>query len=176
MSQGRVLVSGAAVAAFFMLALIPSASAYREYWGCFQRAPDGQCVVTVSIGNSFAAVDQQVIREVLADFSQSANIEAVEAGGGNGDVSIVQGCYKGTCGFYTDIHHRKVYIDPAWSYATYCCDSHDGMRGVYCHELMHAIAGEGDGAVRLEPSCFNGTSPFLGPEDFAVIAAAYPLP
>jgi hypothetical protein len=161
-----------------LLLTVPAvAGAHREYWGCFQRQPDGQCVVTVSIGNSFPAVDQQVIREVLADFSLSLNIEAVEAAGGSADVSIVQGCVKGQCGFFTDMRTRKVYIDRPWSYANYCCDAHDGMRGVYCHEFMHAIAGIGDlGHPRLQPSCFNGTSPFLGAEDFADIAASYPLP
>jgi hypothetical protein len=160
-----------------LLLLAPSAGAHRDYWGCFQRQPDGQCVVTVSIGNTFPDVDQQVIREVLANFSESSSMEAVEASGGNADVSIVQGCAKGhQCGFFTDIRTRKVYIDRPWSYANYCCDAHDGMRGVYCHELMHAVAGESDGAVRLQPSCFNGTSPYLGVEDFAVIAASYPLP
>lgn len=155
------------------LTLASAASAYNERWGCFERQPDGQCVVRISIGGSFPAVDKQVIREVLADFSRSPNVEVVE--GKPADVSMVQGCWKGTCGFYTDVGARKVYIDKFWSYANWCCDSHDGMRGVYCHELMHAVAGEGDGAARLEPSCFNGTSPFLGPEDFAVIAGSYPL-
>ena len=167
-------VIGAALAAFFMSAI--PASAGPDYWGCHQRQADGQCVVTVSIGNSFDPIDQQVIREVLADFSLSPNIEAVEANGGSGDVSITQGCWRGQCGFLTDMRTRKVYIDRAWSYANYCCDAQDGMRGIYGHEFMHAICAESDGSVRLYPSAFNGTSPYLGVEDFDVCARTYPLP
>ena len=163
-------VVGAALAAFFMAAI--PASAGPDYWGCHQRQADGQCIVTVSIGNNFAAVDQQVIREVFADFSLSPNIEAVEVQGGNADVVMV----RGNDGFWTDLQTRKVHIDRAWSYANYCCDSHDGMRGIYCHELMHGIANARDTDVRTQPSCFNGTSPYLGVEDFAQIALTYPLP
>lgn len=166
----------ALVAVLFVTALFASsASAYKEYWGCFERQADGQCVVRVSIGGSFPQVDKQVIREVLADFSQSPNIEAAEAK--PSDVTMTQGCMSGRrCGFFTDMRNRKVYIDPFWSYATYCCDQHDGMRGVYCHELMHAIAGIGDSEVRSQPSCFNGSSGYLGVEDFEDIAITYPLP
>jgi hypothetical protein len=165
-----------AILAITSLIATGAALAYKPNpWVCQARTPDGQCIITVSIGNSFDPIDHQVILEVMANFSESPNIEVVEANGGNGDVSIVQGCYKGTCGFLTDLQTRKVYIDRQWSYANYCCNSHDGMRGVYCHELMHAIAGIGHPA-RLEPSCFNGTSPYLGVEDFADIARAYPLP
>lgn len=164
---------------FALLALlaVSAASSYPDYWGCHQRATDGQCIVTVSIGNNFPEVDQQVIREVLANFSESPNIEAVEAQGGNADVKIAYACYPSVdCGFFTDMRTRKIYIGRGWSYATTCCDQHDGMRGVYCHELMHAIAGTIDGTVRLQPSCFNGTSPYLGVEDFQDIWATYPLP
>lgn len=168
----------AAVIAFILGAVLAVgvgvASAYNETWGCFERQADGQCVVRVSIAGSFAEIDKQVIREVLADFSLSPNIEAREAK--PSDVSIRQGCWKGNCGFFTYMRTRTIYIDGFWSYANYCCDSHDGMRGVYCHELMHAIAGTGDGTARLQPSCFNGTSGYLGPEDFQDIAATYPLP
>lgn len=149
-------------------------SAGKNSWACSERAPDGQCIVKVSIGNSFPAIDKQVIREVLADFSRSPNVEVIE--GKKADATIVQGCYKGRCGFLTDMGARKTYIDKLWSYANYCCNAHDGMRGVYCHELMHSVAGEVDGVRREQPSCFNGTSPFLGPEDFATIAGTYPLP
>ena len=173
MLGGRLFLGAALLALLF----IPSAAGYNEHWGCFQRQADGQCVVTVSIGNNFDPVDQQVIREVLADFSQSPNIEAVEAQGGNSDVRIVRGCAPGhVCGFWTDLHTRTTYIDRQWSYVGYCCDQHDGMRGVYCHELMHAIAGTQDGTPRLYPSCFNGTSPYLGVEDFQDVAVSYPLP
>lgn len=171
----RIVVPLAALAAFFMVPLA-SASAHRDYWGCFERQADGQCVVTVSIGNNFAEIDKQVIREVLANFSQSPNIEAVEAQGGNADVKIVQGCASGhVCGFWTDTRTRTTYIAKGWSYATWCCDEHDGMRGVFCVELMHSIA-QPSYQPRLFPSCMNGTSPYLGVEDFQAIAAEYPLP
>ena len=165
----KALLLALAVAAL----IVPSASAGNNPWGCKARAADGQCIVEVSVANSFPDVDQQVIREVLADFSTSPNIDVVV--GKPGDVSIVQGCYRSRCGFLTDPGARKIYIDKIWSYANYCCNAHDGMRGVYCHEFMHAIGGIGDGATREQPSCFNGTSPFLGPEDFAAIARTYPL-
>lgn len=156
------------------LAIPAVASAGNQVWGCFDRQADGQCIVRVSIAGSFADIDKQVIREVLADFSLSPNIEVVEDK--PADVSVRQGCTQGhICGFFTDMRTRTVYIVKGWSYANYCCNSHDGMRGVYCHELMHAIGGISDSFVRLQPSCFNGTSPFLGIEDFADIAFNYPL-
>ena len=156
------------------LFLTTAASAGKNPWLCTERASDGQCVIHVSIGGGFGDIDKQVIREVLADFSTSPNIEAVVTK--PADVSIVRGCVQGSCGFFTDLGTRKIYIDRRWSYENYCCDAHDGMRGVYCHEFMHAIAGESDGVVREQPSCFNGTSPYLGVEDFDSIARTYPLP
>ena len=157
------------------LAFASVANAYRpSAWGCFERQADGQCIVTVSIGNGFAEIDQRVIREVMANFSESPNIEVVEAASrGSADVAIVQGCAKGhLCGFFTDMQTRVVYIDKQWSYANYCCDAHDGMRGVYCHELMHGL-GIDDFWTRSEPSCFNGTSPYLGVEDRLWISQTY---
>jgi hypothetical protein len=151
-----------------LLLFAPSAGAYKEYWGCFDRQPDGQCVVAVSIAGGFPSSEERIIREVLANFSESPNIEAVVRKPADVQVRV------GNDGFWTDMHTRVITIDKKWF--GYCCDQHDGMRGVYCHELMHAIAGVGDDEVRLQPSCFNGTSPFLGVEDFADIATTYPLP
>lgn len=163
------------VALLVTLSVTAVAAAHVDYWSCKERQADGQCIIRVAIAGSFSDIDHQVIREVLADFSRSPNIEAIEDK--PSDVSVLQGCYKShICGALTDMGTRKVYIDRGLSYATFCCNEHDGMRGVYCHELMHAIGGIGDFTPRSQPSCFNGTSPYLGPEDFADIAVTYPLP
>jgi hypothetical protein len=163
----KTLLAAGLAAVFALSGLASVASAHRDYWGCNGRADDGQCVVTVSIAGGFPASEEQIIREVLANFSESPNIEAVV--GRPADVQV----RVGNEGFWTDLRTRVVTIDKKWF--GYCCDQHDGMRGVYCHELMHAIAGIGH-PERFLPSCHNGTSPHLGVEDFADIAAAYPLP
>lgn len=134
-------------------------------WACHQRQADGQCIVTVNIGQ-FTETERQWILGVMANFSESPNIEVIEGQGGGTDVSIVVGKYKGTAGFFTDLQTRTTYIPRGW-----------GLEPV-CHEMMHSIAGAQDWEVPLRqfPSCFNGTSPYLGVEDFAEIALTYPLP
>lgn len=163
----------ALVVILMAVAFAAQGGAHTNPWACKERAPDGQCIIRVAIAGSFPAIDKQVIREVLADFSTSPNIEVIEDK--PSDVTFRQGCVQGMCGFFTDMRTRTVYIDKAWSYANYCCDSHDGMRGVYCHEGNHAIAGIGH-PERTQPSCHNGTSPYLGVEDFRDIAITWPLP
>ena len=165
-----------------LLCFVPSANAGFGGYDCV--AP---CTITVTISNKFPESEKRIIREVMADFSTSPNIDMVESGGG--DIHIVTCTVErpsNPCGFWTTqrwtqsghlggtyLTSAKIEIGEGWF--GYCCDVHDGMRGVYCHELMHGI-GESDLAVRTQPSCFNGTSPYLGVEDFAWIASIYPLP
>jgi len=147
------------------LVLVPSAQADVAY-NC--TAP---CTIRVSISDKFPASEQQIIREVIADFNLSPEINLVEGGGGKIRMVV------GNDGFWTTwsiaggyLKSAKVEIDQYWF--GWCCDEHDGMRGVYCHELMHALGVTGHPA-RSEPSCFNGTSPYLGVEDRLWLSQTY---
>jgi hypothetical protein len=149
------------------LIFVPAAQADVAY-NC--SAP---CTITVSISNQYPDSEQQIIREVIADFNVSPEINLVEANGGK--IKFV----VGNDGFFTNqqiaggwLKSARITIDHKWF--GWCCDQHDGIRGVYCHELMHGL-GINDGAIREQPSCFNGTSPYLGVEDRAWISSVYPL-
>ena len=161
----RIILALALACAFILVA---SASADVAY-NC--AAP---CTIKVSISDKFPVSERQIIREVIADFNLSPEINLVEANGG-----MIKFVVDPDGGFTTSwriaggsLKGAVIHITPA--FFGWCCDEHDGMRGVYCHELMHGL-GINDFWTRAEPSCFNGTSPYLGAEDRLWISQSYPV-